>query len=76
MAIASSAPRPAGRDINVLCIWSLNNNLYLTNSNINLASTSTKVRALVAMRLISTRSLELEEYFDIYVPEYAILSHT
>ncbi|KAM0265191.1 hypothetical protein ACHAQJ_000344 [Trichoderma viride] len=28
------------------------------------------------MRLINTKTLDLEEFFDIYVPEYAILSHT
>lgn len=28
------------------------------------------------MRLINTQTLDLEEFFDIYVPEYAILSHT
>lgn len=28
------------------------------------------------MRLINTRSLELEEFFDVSVPRYAILSHT
>ncbi|KAH6866078.1 heterokaryon incompatibility protein-domain-containing protein [Thelonectria olida] len=28
------------------------------------------------MRLINTKTLEVEEFFDICVPEYAILSHT
>ncbi|RFU78492.1 het domain-containing [Trichoderma arundinaceum] len=28
------------------------------------------------MRLINTKTLDLEDFFDIYVPEYAILSHT
>ncbi|WAO84550.1 HET domain-containing protein [Fusarium falciforme] len=28
------------------------------------------------MRLISTTTLEIEEFFDISIPEYAILSHT
>ena len=28
------------------------------------------------MRLINTQTLELEEFFDIHVPPYAILSHT
>jgi hypothetical protein len=28
------------------------------------------------MRLINVKTLEVEEFFDIYVPEYAILSHT
>lgn len=28
------------------------------------------------MRLISTKTLELEEFFDSHVPDYAILSHT
>ncbi|PKK48326.1 hypothetical protein CI102_6384 [Trichoderma harzianum] len=28
------------------------------------------------MRLISTKTLDLEELFNIYVPEYAILSYT
>lgn len=28
------------------------------------------------MRLINTKTLELEDFFDLHVPPYAILSHT